>query len=315
MQISGFRADQDLERLEAYLRNRYFEDRRAVSWLPERLHDLIYRVGAQELDEGRPRSSDFIYLWEERVAPVACLLPDGENIYVSVKPGYEEIFPSMVSFSERNCLPLFSRQDKASVKFWFAVSDSLPYMGRTLEELGYRKYAVEEYTNCISLSTADFPEEVPDGFRFLPGEAFPDEGQKWSALRLGFHPEWESPDYRAEMNPYRARKRSSLYPDSFECVIVRENASLGNRVCAYCFVYVDSSTGTAMIEPVSTREPFRHRGLGTALIHGAVRQCKNLGLEKCYVISFGERKDFYTAAGFSTEDSVGFWYKTLPGEP
>ena len=65
MQVVKFEINKDLCRLEAYLRNRYFESHNAISWLPERLHDLIYRVGAQEMDESREKSADHIYLWEE----------------------------------------------------------------------------------------------------------------------------------------------------------------------------------------------------------------------------------------------------------
>jgi len=48
------------------------------------------------------------------------------------------------------------------------------------------------------------------------------------------------------------------------------------------------------------------------MLHGAIRRCKERGIEKCYVDAFGEwRKEFYAAAGFSVEDRIGFWYKTL----
>lgn len=133
----------------------------------------------------------------------------------------------------------------------------------------------------------------------------------WSALRMGFHPEFESQDYRASMNPYRERKKSSLYPDSFECLVVEQNSPEKNNVCSYCFVYVDKATKTALIEPVSTRERYRHKGLGTAMMHGVLQRCQTRGIERCYVDSFGWRKDFYSAAGFFPESSISFWYKTL----
>ena len=62
MRIVKFEPNRDLSRPEGYLADRYWESRRAVSWLPERLHDLIYRVGMQEADEGRERSAGHIYL-------------------------------------------------------------------------------------------------------------------------------------------------------------------------------------------------------------------------------------------------------------
>ena len=109
------------------------------------------------------------------------------------------------------------------------------------------------------------------------------------------------------MRPYNARKLSAMYADSFECIVTDERGD----ICAYCFVYVDRQTKTALIEPVSTRAQYRHRGLGTALMHGSMQRCRELGIEACYVISFGERTAFYAAAGFAAEGSTGFWYKTL----
>ena len=311
LRVIKFQAERDLDRLEAYLRDRYFARLEADSWLPERLHDLIYRVGAQEADEGRKRSADHIFLWEDNEELAACVLPDGENIYVSVKEGREPLFPSMVTFGEKSCRPLFAPGEDGSVKLWFAVSDAFPYMRRILAESGYREYPEKEYMLCVSPQNAAPVVELPDGFRFLYGEDCPDEEKKWSALRLGFHPEYEAPDYRASMHPYESRKQSSLYADSFECVVTDEEASEENEICAYCFVYVDRQTKTALIEPVSTREKYRHRGVGTALMHGAVLRCRQLGVEKCYVDAFGRRKDFYLSAGFSVEGSCSFWYKTL----
>lgn len=311
MEISLFDPSRDLVRLEVYLRELFCVKHTASSWLPERLHDLLYRVGAQEKDEGRVCSADYIYLWEENGRIIACLLPDGENIYISIRDGYEHVFPSMTEFSEKHCLPLFTQAADGSVKIWLAVSDDLPGARNALEGTGYQVYAEKEYMNCLAPSKADISVVLPDGYKLLYGEEYPDEVKKWSALRLGFHPDWEAPDYTACMNPYRARKNSSMYPDCFECLIVDEKAEGGNNVCSYCFVYVDRPTGTALIEPVSTREKYRHKGLGTAMIHGAVRRCKELGIEKCYVDSFGSRKDFYASAGFSVESSISFWYKML----
>lgn len=311
MTIRKFQIENDLDRLESYLRKRYFENHNALSWLPERLHDLLYRVSAQESDEGREKSADYIFLWEEDGEIVACILPDGENIYVSIKEGFEQLFAAMLAFSEKNCRPLFPRTESGAVKFWVAISDGLPYAQKTLIDSGYGKYEEEEFMNCVYPQNAEASADLPHGFRLLYGEEYPDEENKWSALRMGFHPDYESPDYRAGMNPYHERKKSSLYPGSFECIVADDNAAENNNVCAYCFVYVDKQTKTALIEPVSTREKYRRRGFGTAMMHGAVQRCKELGVEKCYVDSFGRRKDFYNAAGFFTENSIGFWYKTL----
>ena len=311
MQILKFEQNRDLDRLEDFLRDRYLENRTAAAWLPERLHDIIYRVGAQETAEGSERSADHMYYWEENGEIVACILPDGENIYVAIRSGYEHLFPSMIDFSEKNCLQMFSRQEDGSVKFWVAVCDSFPYMREELAGRGYSRFAEEENANCIFPQEEGLSAELPEGFRLMYGEEYPDEEKKWSALRLGFHPDWECSGYRADMGPYNDRKCSSMYPDSFECIVVDESVPGENDVCSYCYVYVDMRTKTALIESVSTREKYRRMGFGKAIMHAAVRRCRDLGVEKCYVDSFGWRRDFYTAAGFATETSVSFWYKIL----
>lgn len=308
MQIKKFQLARDLPNLEAYLVHQYTVNRNASSWLPERLHDMIYRMAAQEEE----RSMDYIFLWEEAGEIVACILPDGENIYISIQGGFEHLYPSVLAYSEQHCLPLFHRAEDDSVKFWVAAHDSLPYMRDTLLNAGYARYPEEDYDNFVLPQESCLPIALPEGFSLLYGEDYANEQNKWSACSLGFHPDREAPDYVTDMAPYLSRKNSSLYPDSFECIVVDQTAQQGNDVCAYCFVYVDKQTNTAFIEPVSTREKYQRKGIGTAMMHGVIRRCKTLGIEKCYVNSFGWRRKFYNAAGFLTEDSVGFWYKTLP---
>lgn len=196
MQVRKFQLDRDLNKLETYLRNQYSENRNMTSWLPERLHDLIYRMGAQEADGGRERSMDYIFLWEEKEELVACILPDGENIYMSMKKGFEYLYPSLLSYSEQNCLSLFHKADDGSVKFWVAANDSLTHMQEILKDSGYSRYPEEDYDNCVYPLEAHVSVDLPDGFQLLYGEEYGDEMNKWNALHLGFHPDHEESDYQ-----------------------------------------------------------------------------------------------------------------------
>ena len=87
MQIKRFNIETDLKKLEDYLRGQYLENKNMTSWLPERLHDLIYRMDTQYTDDGKPKSSNYIFIWEDNNEIVACILPDGDAIYMSVKKG------------------------------------------------------------------------------------------------------------------------------------------------------------------------------------------------------------------------------------
>lgn len=311
MEIKRFDIEKDLQRLENFLRDRYYETKSMTSWLPERLHDLIYRMDVQYTDCGQPRSSNYIFMWEENSGIVGCILPDGDAVYMSIKKGYESIFADMVSYAEKNCLPLFEKGEDGFVDFLVIANDSLAYRSEVLTEMGYSRQAEEDYDNYVYPQTADVTTELPDGYKLLYGDEYHDEAIKWSALNLGFHPELEAPGYRNGMTAYNSRKKSSMYKDSFDAVIIDEKTADENNVCSYCFVYVDTVTKTALIEPVSTREKYRHKGIGTALMHGAILKCREKGVEKCYVNSYDWRRKFYNAAGFVTEDSIGFWHKQL----
>lgn len=309
MNITRFDTERDVERLSDYLRERYAENRSTLSWLPERLHDIIYRMGPVEGDGSR--SADFIFLFEEEGEIKGCILPDGENIYFSVKKEYSCLFGEMLAFAEQNCLPLFHRAEDGSVKFWVAVKNGEENFEAQMLSAGYEKSAYREYINLMLPENADSEVALPAGFALKYGSEYADEVKKWTALGLGFHPERENTGFIADMSPYEGRKSSSLYPESFECIVTEENSLDENNVCAYCFVYTDRKSGTAVAEPVATREKYRHKGFGTALMHAAAACCRETGIERLYVNCFGDRKDFYCAAGFEVESEVCYWYKKI----
>lgn len=311
MEIKKFNLEQDLKKLEDYLRNQYLENKNMTSWLPERLHDLIYRMDTQYTDKGKPKSSNYIFLWEDNKEIVGCILPDGDAIYISIKNGYENLFKSIVSYAEENCKPLFKKEDNGSIDFLVIANDSLKYRREFLEQNGYLRQQEEDYDNYVYPQNVDVTISLPDGYKLVYGDEYSDEDNKWSACNLGFHPNLENPNYRNDMGAYNSRKKSSMYKDSFECIVIDENAKEQNNVCSYCFVYVDKTSKSAYVEPVSTREKYRHKGIGKAMMHGVMLKCKELGVEKCYVNSYDWRRKFYNASGFQTEDTIGFYHKKI----
>lgn len=311
MDIKRFNLNNDLNRLESFLRYQYSENRNMTSWLPERLHDLIFRMDTQYTCCGGLRSSDFIYIWQENDEIAGCILPDGDAVYMSIRNGYEELFGSMVSYAEEHLRPLFNKEDDGSLDFLVIANDSLKSRREYLENNGYIRQEDEDYDNYVCPQKVNVTLELPDGFKLMYGDEYTDEVNKWSACHMGFHPELENTGFRNDLSAYNSRKASPLYKDSFECVVIDKNSTDINDVCSYCFVYVDIKSKTALIEPVSTREPYRHRGFGKAMMHAVMLKCKEAGVEKCYVNSYAWRRKFYNAAGFITEDTIGYYHKII----
>ena len=310
MEIKKFNKDRDLSRLESFLRNQYLENKNMTSWLPERLHDLIYRMDTQYQDAGKEKSSDYIFIWEDNNEIISCILPDGDAIYMAIKNGYESIFKDMVKYAESNCRPLFE-EENGQIDFLIVANDSLEYRRKVLEEYGYERQKEEDYDNYVYPQETNVTIDLPEGFKLVYGNEYTNEDNKWSACNLGFHPDLEDPNYHNDLGAYNSRKQSSMYNDSFESLVIDENSTERNNICSYSFIYVDKESKTAFIEPVSTREKYRHKGIGTAMMHGAILKCKELGVEKCYVNSYDWRRKFYNAAGFITEDTIGSYHKKI----
>lgn len=309
MQIKRFEMERDFDRLQAFIRDQYRENHNIASWPPQRLHDLIYRLDIQHLERyGGKKSRDYIFLWEEEGQIAACTLPDGDAIYAAVKNGYEQLFPEILTYAETHCIDLFTPNEDGSYTFLFITNDSRTDQVAELLRRGYEKQADMDYDNYACPMEDEITIELPAGFRVVYGEEIGDESLKAFVCEAGFHPEKETDGtYVERMEIYNSRKRSPLYPDSFECMVQAPDADL----CCYSFVYVDMPTRTAWIEPVSTRLKYRRMGIGTAMMHGVLQRCREKGVEKCYVNSYGWRRKFYNAAGFRTEDSIGLWTKTL----
>lgn len=311
MKVKKFDVEKDLKKLEDYLRNQYLINKNMTSWLPERLNDLIFRMDKQYTDSGNPKSSDYIFIWEDNNEIIGCILPDGDAIYISLKNGYEDLYNSIVNYAEENCKPLFKKEKDGSIDFLVIANDSLGYRKEYLEQNGYVRAKEEDYDNCVYPQKVDVKVELPEGYKLVYGDEYTDEENKWSACNLGFHPDLETPNYKNSMSAYNSRKKSPMYKDSFECMVIDETTNENNNVCSYSFVYVDKESKTAFVEPVSTREKYRHKGIGTAMMHGVMKKCKELGIEKCYVNSYDWRRKFYNATGFTTEDTLGYYHKKI----
>ena len=155
MEIKKFDLEKDLIKLEDYLRCQYLENKNMTSWLPERLHDLIFRMDTQHSNAGKPKSSNYIFLWEDNDEIVGCILPDGDAIYMSVKKGYEDLYKSIVSYAEENCKPLFEKEEDGTIKFVIIANDSLKYRREYLEQDGYEREKAEDYPGITSHSIGD----------------------------------------------------------------------------------------------------------------------------------------------------------------
>lgn len=311
MIIKRFNKENDYERVIQFLTNCYEENQNMLCWLPERFDDLIFRIDTLYHDErGLERSQDYIYIFEENDEIVGLILPDGDSFNSCIKNGYENIFEKMIELSEKELLPLFKKDENGKVDFLVISHDSLKYQTDELLKRGYIKDVSEDYDNVQHPLETNYQITLPNGFKQVYGEDL-DENMKAKACHYGFHPVDDdgilTGPFREGALAYQGRKQSRYFADSFESLIVTDDGD----ICTYCFCYVDKDTSTAFIEPVCTREKYRHKGFAKQMLYGVINRLKQMNIKNAYINSYDWRKKVYNSAGFETEDSIGFWHKTL----
>ena len=311
MIIKIFNKSEDYERVIQFLTNCYKENKNMVCWLPERFDDLVFRLDTLYHEErGGEKSSDYIYIFEEKSEIVGLIIPDGDSFNCCIKTGYEKIYSEMLEIAEKELLPLFEEDENGKIDFLVISHDSLKYQAEELMKRGYTKDEAEDYDNVQHPLENNYQITLPEGFKHVYGEQL-DDNMKAKACHYGFNPTDDNGiltgAFREGAFAYQGRKKSRYFKDSFESLIITEDAD----ICSYCFCYVDKDTSTAFIEPVCTREKYRKKGLCRQMLYGVMIRLKELGIENAYINSYDWRRKVYNSAGFKTEDSIGFWHKKI----
>lgn len=311
MQVKKFKINEDYDRVIEFLRDNYNENKNISSWLPQRFDDLIFRVDTLYKDErGLKASQDYTYIFEDNNKIVGLVVPDGDSFNSCIKNGYEKIFNDMLDLAERELKPLFDKNEDGTIDFLVVSHDSLKYQAEELKKRGYIRDNAGDYDNVQQPMETNYKIELPKGYKQVYGNEI-DDNIKAKACHYGFKPAEDdgilTGAFREGALAYQGRKKSQFYKDSFESLIITNDKD----ICSYSFCYVDKITSTAFIEPVCTREKYRHKGFAKQMLYGIINKLKEMNIENAYINSFDWRKKVYNSAGFKTEDSIGFWKKKI----
>jgi predicted N-acetyltransferase YhbS len=121
-----------------------------------------------------------------------------------------------------------------------------------------------------------------------------------------FHP--DEPDERYEgWEWYRNVQRVPIYRRDLDLVAVAADGTL----VAFCTVWLDDVSRTAVFEPVGTHPSHQQRGLGKAVMTEGLRRAQRLGATLASVSSYSTAAHaLYAAVGFTAFDLSEPWHKT-----
>lgn len=299
-----YQTEEDYWRIRKFLREvSLLNDRHDYSWSLLRWDYWVWHVN---MNIFHFKLEDVVHLWEVDGRIVAMLNPDGpEEAFFQIHPQHhsEQLLSEMLDIAEVK-LPNQNENSCRELIAWVNEKDSLHK--DILSRCGYvrSKYKAEHMRRRVM--TQPVPESVlPSGYTVRAlGEASELPARSWLSWKA-FHP--DEPDEKYEgWTWYKNVQRVPLYRRDLDIVAV----SSAGELAAFCTVWFDDVTRTAVFEPVGTHPEHQKRGLGKAVMSEGLRRTRKLGATLATVSSYSDGAHaLYTSMGFTEFDLLEPWIK------
>lgn len=249
---------------------------------------------------------DVISLWEEDGQSVAMLNPDSPGeAFFQVHPAFHErgLISEMLDVAETK-LSKTNAKGNQELLAWVNAGDEI--MKEIFGGCGYvRSKYKDEHMRHRSFTTPLSATVSPNGYTV---RALGDEDElparSWLSWKI-FHPDEFDEDYQG-WEWYRNVQHVPLYRRDLDIVAVTPDGELA----AFCTVWFDDVTRTAVFEPVGTHPGHQKRGLGKAVMTEGLRRAERLGATLATVSSYGvAAHTLYESMGFTEFDLLEPWIK------
>ena len=302
--IRRYQSEEDYWCIREFLREvSILNDRHDFSWSLLRWDYWRWHVNENIV---HLKLEDVVTLWEANGRIVAMLNPDtaGEAFF-QVHPSYHgaELFSEMLDAAEQK-LPNPKADDKKELIAWVNADDNLHK--DILTGRGYARSKFKaEHMRCRSFSKPVTDFATPMGYTV---RALGDESElparSWLSWKA-FHPDEPDEKYQG-WEWYLNVQRVPIYRRDLDIVAVAHDGELA----AFCTVWFDDITRTAVFEPVGTHPDHQKRGLGKAVMNEGLRRAQKLGATLATVSSYSDGAHaLYESMGFTEFDLLEPWIK------
>lgn len=254
----------------------------------------------------RLKLEDVITLWEANGQIVAMLNPDAPGeAFFQIHPRFrDDVLVAQMLHAAEEKLTRLREAGKKELIVWVNADDDA--MKSLCTERGYvRSGFSAEHMRYRSL-TQPVPDSVlQEGYTV---RALSDENEhparSWLSWKV-FHPDEPDEKYQG-WEWYKNVQRVPLYRRDLDIVAVAPDGELA----AFCTVWFDDVTRTAVFEPVGTHPNHRKRGLGKAVMSEGLRRARRLGANLATVSSYSTGAHaLYHSMGFTEFDLLEPWIK------
>lgn len=306
-----YQSDADRWRIRSFLREVFaLNDRRQASWHLARF-DYWFHPGVEIYEAGKFRLEEVVFLWETEDGRLAAALnPEGMgDAFLQVHPAFRSaaLEAEMIATAE-NCLAAARPDGTRELCVWALEPDALRQS--LLVSRGYVKSGAPEYIRRRSLEVPIPQPQLPPGYtvrsiHFTTEELAARARAGWKAFQGEDTP--IDPTYDNDTS-HRIFGRIPTYRRDLDLVIEAPNGDLA----AFCTLWYDDVSRTAMFEPVGTVPAHQRRGLGKAIMYEGMRRLKAVGADLAFVSSYSDAAGgLYASVGFTEYDLLEPWHKVI----
>jgi GNAT superfamily N-acetyltransferase len=302
--MQNYQTEEDYWRIREFLREvAIHNDNHDFSWSLLRWDYWRWHVNENIFHQ---KLEDVITLWQMNGQIVAMLNPDtpGEAFF-QIHPSYREhvSISEMLDVAEEK-LARTKEDGKKELLTWVNAADDA--MKAIFTERGYVLSRFKpEYMRRRSY-TKPIPDSVPQNGYTVRALGEKDElpARSWLSWKV-FHPEEPDEKYQG-WEWYKNVQRVPLYRRDLDIVAVASDGELA----AFCTVWYDQITRTAVFEPVGTHPNHQKRGLGKAVMTEGLRRAEKLGASLATVSSYSTGAHaLYESMGFTDVDILEPWIR------
>lgn len=249
---------------------------------------------------------DVVTLWEANGQIVAMLNPDAPGeAFFQIHPRFRDdvSVAEMLDAAEEK-LTRVREGGKKELIGWVNADDDA--MKSLFTERGYVRSGFSAEHMRHRPLTQPVPDSVlQEGYtvRALGDESeYP--ARSWLSWKV-FHPDEPDEKYQG-WEWYKNVQRVPLYRRDLDIVAVAPDGELA----AFCTVWFDDVTRTAVFEPVGTHPNYQKRGLGKAVMSEGLRRARRIGANLATVSSYSTGAHaLYHSMGFTEFDLLEPWIK------
>jgi GNAT superfamily N-acetyltransferase len=302
--LRTYQGESDYWRIREFLREvSIHNDRRDFSWSLLRWDYWVWHIN---MNIHHLKLEVAVHLWEVEGQLVAMLNADtpGEAFF-QVHPSYHsaELLNEMLDVAESN-LPNQKESGARELITWVNADDATHKDVLTRRGYARSKFSAEHMRRRFF--TQPIPDSVPQSGYSV--RALGDESElparSWLSWKV-FHPDEPDEKYQG-WEWYKNIQRVPIYNRDLDIVAVAPDGELA----AFCTVWYDHVTRTAVFEPVGTHPNHQKRGLGKAVMSEGLRRAERLGATLATVSSYSPAAHaLYESMGFTEYDLSEPWFK------